>query len=104
MKLQEFTGIYRNLQEFTGIRYKFKIWKSVELVSSQSHYPISEFGLVIFSENITLIRCRYSNLQKVQEFTGIYRNLQEFRLKTGYDSNLSLEIEIHILYTLLIDF
>ena len=86
---------YRNLQEFTRIPYKFKIWESVESVAPQNHYPI----VWVRSGNIWALY--YTKWILLTQFTGItriYRNIQEFRLYASYDNGLSLEINIYMLY------
>ena len=64
---------------------------------------VSGFDPITLSRQIAQSGYCYSNsqeLQELQEFTGItgiYRNF-------GYDNDLSLEFEIYVLYTILIDF
>ena len=103
-ELQEFTGItriyrnYRNLQElqeFSGIFKNFQIKTSYKIMFWQPKYclPSPEVPFLM----LWTIYRNYKNLQEFTGITGIYRNF-------GYDNDLSLEFEIYVLYTILIDF
>ena len=98
------TRIYRNLQEFTGIYKNFVYVQDLGIcrfgIVITITVLVSGFDPITLSRQIAQSGYCYSNSQELQEFTGItgiYRNF-------GYDNDLSLEFEIYVLYTILIDF